>query len=39
MTREKVKTVLPIMQAYVEGKQIQYLYDEWKDIYKGTITE
>lgn len=24
------------MQAYVEGKQIQYLYDEWKDIDKLT---
>lgn len=36
MTREEVKTFLPIMQAYVEGKQIQYLYDEWKDIDKLT---
>lgn len=36
MTREEVKTCLPIMQAYVEGKQIQYLYDEWKDIDKLT---
>lgn len=25
MTKEEVKTFLPIMQAYVEGKQIQYL--------------
>ena len=25
MTKEEVKTFLPIMQAYAEGKQIQYL--------------
>lgn len=36
MTREDVKTFLPIMQAYVEGKQIQYLHDDWKDIDKLT---
>lgn len=36
MTREEVKTFLLIMQAYVEGKQIQYLDDDWKDIDKLT---
>ena len=34
MTKEEVKTFLPIMQAYAEGKQIQYLDDDWKDIDK-----
>lgn len=38
MTREEVKTFLPIMQAYVEGKQIQHLYNNgWKDVDKLTI--
>ena len=32
MNRNQAKTLLPIIQAYVEGKQIQHLYDEWKDI-------
>lgn len=36
MTKEEVKTFLPIMQAYAEGKQIQYLNDDWKDIDKLT---
>ena len=36
MTKEEVKTFLPIMQAYAEGKQIQYLDDDWKDIDKLT---
>ena len=37
MTKEEVKTFLPIMQAYVEGKQIQRLYHNgWKDVDKLT---
>ena len=34
MTREEAKKLLPIMQAYVEGKNIQFLAckDKWIDI-------
>ena len=33
MTRKEIKDLLPIMQAYVEGKTIQYrVYKEWEDI-------
>ena len=32
MTREEATELLPVIQAYVEGKQIQHLYNEWKDI-------
>lgn len=32
MDRNQAKKLLPIIQAYVEGKQIQHLYNEWKDI-------
>lgn len=32
MDRNQAKQLLPIIQAYVEGKQIQHLYNEWKDI-------
>ena len=34
MTREEAKEYLPIMQAFAEGKQIQYLDDHgfWNDI-------
>ena len=34
MTREEAKELLPIMQAFAEGKKIQYrnYYDEWMDI-------
>lgn len=33
MTREEVKELLPILQAFVEGKQIQWknYYHEWRD--------
>ena len=33
-TKEKVKKFLPIIKAYTEGKQIQYLFcdKEWRDI-------
>ena len=38
MTRERCKELLPIMQAFAEGKQIQWRYfsrnDEWKDTEK-----
>ena len=35
MTREEVKELLPIIQAYADGKTIQ-LFDEgkWKDVYE-----
>ena len=34
MTREEAKEMLPIIQAYVEGKTVQYEFytDIWKDI-------
>ena len=34
MTREQAKEILPISQAFAEGKKIQYrnYYDEWMDI-------
>ena len=32
MDRNQAKKLLPIIQAYVEGKQIQHLYNEWKDV-------
>ena len=34
MTREQAKEILPIIQAFAEGKKIQYrnYYDEWMDI-------
>lgn len=32
MDRNQAKKLLPIIQAYVEGKQIQHLYNEWKYI-------
>jgi hypothetical protein len=39
MTREKAKTLLPIIQAFCEGKQIQFLFDEWKDVDEIGIRE
>ena len=34
MTREEAKELLPIIQAYAEGKTIQILDgDKWKDVY------
>lgn len=34
MTREQVKQLLPIMQAYAEGKTIQFLNGgKWYDVY------
>ena len=35
MTREEAKELLPIIQAYADGKTIQ-LFDEgkWKDVYE-----
>ena len=39
MTREEVKKMLPIMQAYAEGKNIQFLSDgEWHDINQSDFT-
>ena len=38
MNREKVKVLLPIIQAFSEGKQIQWLKpdsDEWIDVVGG----
>lgn len=40
MTREEVKEMLPILQAYVDGKTIQVKYDStWIDKPKSIITE
>ena len=38
MTREEVKELLPIIQAYADGKTIQ-LFDEgkWKDVYETDL--
>ena len=38
MNREKAKVLLPIIQAFIEGKQIQWLKpdsDEWIDVVGG----
>ena len=35
MTREEAKELLPIMQAYAEGKTIQFLNrDKWVDVHE-----
>ena len=39
MTREEAKELLPIIQAYAEGKNIQFLSDgEWHDINQTDFT-
>ena len=39
MTREEAKDLLPIIQAWVEGKNIQFLSDgEWQDINQADFT-
>ena len=39
MTREEAKELLPIIQAWAEGKNIQYLSDgEWHDINQADVT-
>ena len=40
-TKEEVKNFLPIMKAYIEGKQIQYLFDDegWKDVKNPQFTD
>ena len=39
MTREQAKELLPIIQAWAEGKNIQYLRDgEWHDINQADVT-
>ena len=39
MTREEAKTLLPIIQAWAEGKNIQFLSDdEWHDINQADFT-
>ena len=39
MTREQAKELLPIIQAWVEGKNIQFLSDgEWQDINQADFT-
>ena len=37
MTREEVKELLPVMQAFAEGDEIQYRnnYNEWIDVKTG----
>lgn len=39
MTREEAKEMLPIIKAFCEGKQIQFLFDEWKDVDEIGIRE
>ena len=39
MTREQAKKLLPIIQAWAEGKNIQFLSDdEWHDINQADFT-
>ena len=39
MTREEAKELLPIIQAWAEGKNIQFLSDgEWHDINQSDFT-
>ena len=39
MTREEAKKLLPIIQAWAEGKNIQFLSDgEWHDINQADFT-
>ena len=39
MTREEAKELLPIIQAWAEGKNIQFLRDgEWHDINQADFT-
>ena len=37
MTREEAKQLFPIIQAYIEGKQIQQLSNKWKDVNELSI--
>lgn len=41
MTREQAKAILPIIQAYAEGKTIQYRTsnNEWVDTYKPSFSD
>lgn len=40
MTREEAKQLLPVMQAFAEGKTIQFKYlDKWHDIITETAFE
>lgn len=42
MDREKAKALLPIIQAYSEGKTIQFLKpdsDEWRDVLRNENNE
>jgi hypothetical protein len=37
MTREEVKNLLPVMQAFAEGKEIQYVNSEGRVLDKVTM--
>ena len=40
MTRKEVKEILPIMQAYAEGKTIKFLKgDKWYNVYDNDFYE
>ncbi len=39
MNRKEAAELLPIIKAFCEGKQIQFLFDEWKDIDEIGIRE
>ena len=32
MNKNQAKEILPIIQAFIDGKQIQHLYNKWEDI-------
>lgn len=39
MNRKEAAELLPIIKAFCEGKQIQFLFDEWRDIDEIGIRE
>lgn len=39
MNRKEAAELLPIIKAFCEGKQIQFLFDEWKDVDEIGIRE
>ena len=39
MNRKEAAELLPIIKAYCEGKQIQFLFDAWKDVDEIGIRE
>ena len=36
MNKNQAKEILSIIQAFIDGKQIQHLYNKWEDIENPT---